>query len=233
MTTQTPSYADAAAPQITRTWSCILFDLDGTITDSAPGIVNRIYRTLQQLGRPAASESELLGWVGPPMLESLEKYGFTPEEAFDALGVYRSISEAEGPWAGSAVYPGIAGLLSRIKAAGIPVAVASSKPEYQVTQVLSHFGLIENFDIVCGASADESISEKADVIAEALHRLGEKNVDLSRCVYVGDRSYDVQGALAHDIPSIIVEWGYGSPAEAADAMAIVHSVDTLSELLLG
>ncbi|SEB51154.1 phosphoglycolate phosphatase [Paramicrobacterium humi] len=235
MTIESPSLADAAtaAPQITRTWSCILFDLDGTITDSAPGIVNRIFRTLEKVGRPAATEDELLGWVGPPMLESLENYGFTPDEAVDALGVYRSISEAEGPWAGSAVYPGLAGLIARIKAAGVPVAVASSKPEYQVTKVLSHFGLIDCFDVVCGASADESVSEKADVIALALKRLQQKGVDTSHSVYIGDRSYDVEGATAHGIPSIIVEWGYGSPAEAEGAMAIVHSVDTLGELLLG
>lgn len=233
MTTETSLVSDEPTPNITRTWSCVLFDLDGTLTDSAPGIVSRLAKTFEKLGRPVPSDAELLAWVGPPLLDSFENVGFTPDEARAALDTYRGISAADGPWSGAAVYPGIAGLVRQLNAAGVPIAVASSKPESQVEQVLGHFGLEEFFIETCGASEDETRSEKAAVIEETLRRLRQKNVDLSRLIYVGDRYYDVEGAAAHGIPSIIVEWGYGSPAEAKGAMAVVHSADQLAKLLIG
>jgi phosphoglycolate phosphatase len=219
---------------VTRTWSCVLFDLDGTITDSAPGIVARLAKTFATLGLPIPSDDELLNWVGPPMLESLEqRAGMTPSEALDALTVYRSISAVDGPWTGSAVFPGIAGVIKNLSAAGIPLAITSSKPESQVTAVLDHFGLSQYFTELCGASEDEVRSSKADVIEEALRRLTAQGIDLSQIVLVGDRHHDVEGAQVHGIPTIMVEWGYGSPAEAEHAMAVVHSTDQLSKLLLG
>ncbi|GAB3615697.1 HAD family hydrolase [Okibacterium endophyticum] len=226
--------ATGQAPSINRTWSCILFDLDGTITDSAPGIITRIQRTFDRLGRPAPAEDSLLAWVGPPMLESFEtRAGMTPQEALDALGLYREISAQEGAWAGAAVNPGMAGVIRQVHAAGIPLAITSSKPESQVTEVLKHFDLHDYFTVVAGASEDETRSEKADVIEEGLRRLREQGIDLSRVVLVGDRHHDVEGAAVHGIPTIMVEWGYGSPAEAENAVAVVHSTDQLCKLLLG
>ena len=219
---------------VTRTWSCVLFDLDGTITDSAPGIVARLAKTFVQLGLPVPSEDELLPWVGPPLLESLEvRAGMTPAEAFNALAVYRGISDIDGPWTGSAVYPGIAGVIKNLFAAVIPIAITSSKPESQVKAVLEHFDLSQYFTELCGASEDEVRSSKADVIEEALLRLTAKDIDLNQVVLVGDRHHDVEGAAVHGIPTIMVEWGYGSPVEAEHAMAVVHSTDQLSKLLLG
>ena len=219
---------------VNRTWSCVLFDLDGTITDSAPGIVARLAKTYEKLGLPVPSEDELLRWVGPPMLESFElRAGMTPIEALDALTVYRGISSVDGPWTGSAVYPGIAGVIKNLFAAGVPLAITSSKPESQVTAVLDHFGLSQYFTVLCGASEDEVRSAKADVIEEALRRLTALDIDLGQVVLVGDRHHDVEGAAVHGIPTIMVEWGYGSPVEAEHAMAVVHSTDQLSKLLLG
>ena len=129
--------------------------------------------------------------------------------------------------------PASAGLLERLHAAGIPLALATSKPEIQATRILEHFGLAKYFDVITGATEDESRSAKADVVEEALRRLGERGVDLGHTVMVGDRQYDVEGAGAHGLPTILVEWGYGSPAEAAGAIAVVHSADQLSSLLLG
>ncbi|RLQ84630.1 HAD family hydrolase [Mycetocola zhadangensis] len=219
---------------VTRTWSCVLFDLDGTITDSAPGIVARLAKTFVALGLPVPSDDELLNWVGPPLLESLEvRAGMTAAEAFNALTVYRGISDIDGPWTGSAVYPGIAGVIKNLFAAGIPIAITSSKPESQVRAVLDHFDLSQYFTELCGASEDEVRSSKADVIQEALLRLTAKEIDLNQVVLVGDRHHDVEGAAVHGIPTIMVEWGYGSPVEAEHAMAVVHSTDQLSKLLLG
>jgi phosphoglycolate phosphatase len=127
----------------------------------------------------------------------------------------------------------MAGLIARLHGLGVPLAISSSKPESQVVPILEHFGLARYFTVICGASEDETRSAKADVVAEALRRLAESGVDTSHTVLVGDRIHDVEGAAAHGIPAILVEWGYGSPAEAAEAMAVVHSTDQLASLLIG
>lgn len=220
-------------PTVTRTWTCVLFDLDGTLTDSAPGITGSLVRMFEELGRPVPTPAELVEYVGPPLLDSLEKFaGMSEDEARAALAVYRTHYAAEGAF-DSAVFPGIRGLLERLHAAGIPLAIATSKPESQATRILEHFGLAEYFAVITGASEDESRSAKADVVEEALRRLTAHGVDLDHTVMVGDRQYDVEGAGAHGLPTILVEWGYGSPAEAAGAIAVVHSTDQLRSLLLG
>ena len=99
--------------------------------------------------------------------------------------------------------------------------------------MLEHAGLTQYFTVITGASDDEELSTKADVVREALRRLREGGVDVSNPVMVGDRGYDTLGAGANGVPTILVEWGYGSPAEAGDAMAVVHSTDQLRNLLLG
>lgn len=222
-----------ATPTVTRTWTCILFDLDGTLTDSAPGITSSLARMFATLGQPVPSPTQLIEYVGPPLLDSLQSIGgMTEQAARHALDVYRADYAEHGAF-DSAVFPGVRGLLERLRGAGIPLAIATSKPEAQATRILEHFGLAQFFDVITGATEDESRSAKADVVAEALRRLGERGVDLEHTVMVGDRQYDVEGAGAHGLPTILVEWGYGSPAEAAGAIAVVHSADQLSSLLLG
>jgi phosphoglycolate phosphatase len=218
---------------VTRTWTCVLFDLDGTLTDSAPGITDSLVRTFETLGVPVPTPTQLVEYVGPPLLESLQELaGMDEAAAREAIAVYRRFYAEHGAF-DSAVFPGIRGLLTRLRDAGIPLAVATSKPELQATRILEHFGLAGFFEVIAGASEDESRSAKADVVADALRRLTERGVDLDHTVMVGDRSYDVEGAGEHGLPTILVEWGYGSPAEAAGAIAVVHSTDQLSSLLLG
>jgi phosphoglycolate phosphatase len=220
-------------PTVTRTWTCVLFDLDGTLTDSAPGITDSLARMFQDLGQPIPTPAELVEYVGPPLLDSLEQFaGMDESQARTALAVYRAHYAENGAF-DSAVFPGIRGLLQRLHAAGIPLAIATSKPESQAVRILEHFGLAEYFRVIAGASEDESRSAKADVVEEALRRLTAQGVDLGHTVMVGDRQYDVEGAASHGLPTILVEWGYGSPAEAAGAIAVVHSTDQLSGLLLG
>lgn len=218
---------------VTRTWTCILFDLDGTLTDSAPGITASLARMFETLGLPVPTPADLVEYVGPPLLDSLQSMaGFDEPGARAALAVYRADYAAHGAF-DSAVFPGIRGLLQRLRAAGIPLAVATSKPEAQATRILEHFDLAQYFDVIAGATDDESRSAKADVVAEALRRLTDLGVALDHTVMVGDRQYDVEGAGEHGLPTILVEWGYGSPAEAAGAIAVVHSADQLNALLLG
>jgi phosphoglycolate phosphatase len=156
----------------------------------------------------------------------------TPAEADEALKVYRSHYQGAASL-DTAVYPGVAGLLQRIHEAGIPLALATSKPEQNAVRILEHFDLAKYFTVMVGASEDETRSAKADIVAEALTRLKEKGADLSAPVMVGDRGYDAEGAAANGVPAILVEWGYGSPAEATAATAVVHSTDQLGKLLLG
>lgn len=220
-------------PEVARSWSCVLFDLDGTLTDSAPGITRSLQRTFAAIGRPVHSEDELLAYVGPPLVTTLrEREDFTEAEALHALEVYRGFAE-ESDLIDNAVFPGVIGLLQTLKAEGVPVALATSKPLSRASRVLDHFKLTEYFTFLGGASEDESRADKAEVVAYALAGLSEQGVDISRPVLVGDRFYDVEGANANDVPTIMVEWGYGSPAEAKGAIAIVHSIDQLRSLLVG
>ena len=218
---------------VTRTWTCVLFDLDGTLTDSAPGITSSLSRMFETLGQPVPSPAQLVEYVGPPLLESLQTIGgMTKAEARSALGVYRADYAAHGAF-DSAVFPGIRGLLERLQAAGIPLAIATSKPESQATRILEHFDLARYFDVITGASEDEVRSRKADVVAEALLRLARLGADISNPVMVGDREHDVVGAAERGVPTIFVNWGYGGRAEAAGAIATVDSTDELHALLLG
>lgn len=215
----------------TRTWTTVLFDLDGTIVDSAPGITAALERTLVALGLPVPDADGLLSYVGPPLLESfMERAGMTEPEARHALDLYRA--DYNSTAVETAVFPGMAGLLERLHKSGVPLALATSKPETIATLVLEHFDLARYFTVITGATEDESRSEKADVIAEALRRLQELGIDTSHAVMVGDRSHDALGAAAHGIPTLMVEWGYGSPAEAVDAIGTVYSADQLAKKLL-
>jgi phosphoglycolate phosphatase len=228
VTSPTPTQTIAPA----RTWSAVLFDLDGTIVDSASDITASLAYMFTKLGLDVPSDDVLRSYVGPPLLDSLRlTAGFDDEEAWEALNIYRD--HYADHVLRSPVFPGVAGVLERLHAAGIPVALATSKPESMARAVLDHAGLSQYFTEITGASDDEELSTKADVVAEALRRLQAKGIDTDNAVMVGDRGYDTLGALANGVPTILVEWGYGSPADAADAMAVVHSTDQLRNLLLG
>ncbi len=204
-------------------FSAVLFDLDGTIVDSAPGITATLAYTLEELGEPVPTPSELVAWVGPPILDSFRDLaGFTTEQAQHALTIYRPRYLSTGVF-DAHVYEGVPEVLAAIHAAGIPLSLATSKPETPARIVLEHFGLAQYFTELTGASDDERRSAKADVVAEALRRLGEDGADLSRPVMVGDRHHDVEGAAAHDVPTIFVRWGYGDPAEEAGAIGIAQT----------
>ena len=225
-----PMPTQTIAPE--RTWSAVLFDLDGTIVDSASDITASLAHMFTELGVDVPSDDILRSYVGPPLLDSLRlTAGFDDAEAWEALNVYRD--HYADHVLRSPVFPGVAGVLERLHAAGVPVALATSKPESMAREVLDHAGLTQYFTVITGASDDEELSTKADVVREALRRLRESGVDVSNPVMVGDRGYDTLGAGANGVPTILVEWGYGSPAEASDAMAVVHSTDQLRNLLLG
>jgi phosphoglycolate phosphatase len=219
-------------PQTTRTWSGVLFDLDGTLTDSAPGITQSLAGALEEIGHPVSDPDSLTVHVGPPLHETMRALGLDDRETDAAITAYRSRADFTDLH-GNAVFPGMLGLLHSLRDAGIPVALATSKPTARARRILEHFGLLQYFDVVGGSPDFGSSSTKADVIRSVREQLEAKGFDTSHLVMVGDRGHDVLGAEINEIPSVIVEWGYGSPVEAAGAMAVVHSVDQLRTLLLG
>lgn len=214
-----------------RPYTAILLDLDGTITDSAPGITDTLAYTFAAMGYPVPDADELLRYVGPPILDSFrDRAGMDLAERMRALEIYRERYLDRGAY-DAVLYPGMGELVRDIAAAGIPLSLATSKPELPATLMLEHFTIAQHFTIITGASADETRSAKADVVAEALTRLRAMDADLARPVLIGDRVHDVEGAAAHGVPTIAVRWGYGDDAEHAHAHAVVDDVDALRAML--
>jgi phosphoglycolate phosphatase len=213
---------------MTSPYSCILFDLDGTIVDSAPGIVGTLAFTYEQLGLPVPSNDELMEWVGPPIMDSFRDLaGLDAEESARALAIYREHYIVYGV-GDATVFPGMPEVLRAVAEAGIPTSLATSKPEIPATAILEQAGLARYLTVITGASADEVRSAKKDVVKEALIRLRSLGADTSRPVLIGDRIHDVEGAAANGVPTITVKWGYGSPAEHVGS---IDTVATAAELL--
>lgn len=210
-------------------YSAVLFDLDGTIVDSAPGITSSLAYTFEAMGLPVPPPAKLLEWVGPPIMDSFRDLaGFDPLTSARALAIYREHYVLTGVF-DAELYPGVPDVLQAIHSSGVPLSLATSKPESTARLILDHYDLAKYFDEFTGASEDEVRSAKADVVEEALRRLRLRGADLTRPVMVGDRHHDVVGAAAHDVPTIFVTWGYGAPEETAGTVAIV---DTAAELLV-
>lgn len=206
----------------------ILFDLDGTLTDSGEGIINCAKLALEHYGLPIPSEAELRTFVGPPLHESFVRFGVPEEEADNAIKIYRSRYIPIGKFENHP-YDGIYHVLEQLKELGHTLYVATSKPETMSVEILEHFGMAKYFDIIAGASFDRSRSSKEDVIAYLLEQCG----DYEEKIMVGDTAFDVIGAKAHGIPTVGVSWGYGKveDMEKAGAISIAHTMEELFDML--
>lgn len=206
----------------------VLFDLDGTLTDSGEGIINSAIPALEHFGLPVPSREEMRVFVGPPLHETFQRFGVPADKTEEAIRVYRSRYIPTGMFENTP-YPGIKELLETLKKENYTLYVATSKPEEMSVTILKRFGLAPYFDRICGASTDTSRSTKDAVIAYLLEQSGAKE-DM---VMVGDTKYDVLGAKAHGIPAIGVSWGYGSveEMEQAGAVGIADSMEQLLELV--
>lgn len=216
-------------------YSCVLWDVDGTIADASPGILPRLRRVFSAFGLPEPEPAELSLWIGPPMYESFQlRAGLDAERADEAVAHYRELAAAEGYASSVHIYPGIPALLREIRAAGIPQSTASTKPENQVRAILEHHELIDAFTAISGARAGAigKHDGKAFVLGQALERLTAAGVDTSRPVLIGDRHHDIDGAAEFGIPVIFSEWGFGDPAEAEGAAHRVRDAAELRALLL-
>jgi phosphoglycolate phosphatase len=213
-------------------FTVVLVDLDGTIVDSARGITATLAYTLRRMGLPVPPPARLLEFVGPPIMDGFRDLaGLDPEQSLTALEIYRERYATQGAF-DAEVYPGMPEALRALRSAGLPLALATSKPETQATRILEYFGLIDLFTVVAGASDDERRSDKADVIAWGLGLLDDVDVDRSSPIMVGDRIHDVDGAAEHGIGTVFAEWGYGGPAEASGAVALARSPRELPDVVL-
>ncbi|WP_454165767.1 HAD hydrolase-like protein [Gordonia iterans] len=207
----------------------LLVDLDGTVTDSFPGISASFAHAVAALGAPAPAPEVLRGIAGPPLLDSMLAYGFSPDDAQRAVSAYRERYEAVG-WLECRVFDGMADLLAELSVSGRTLALATSKFESTARRMLEHFGLAGHFTVIAGASADGTRRSKAQVIARALDVLGLEQMT-TPIVMIGDRSHDVDGAASFGIPTIAVGWGYARPGEVDEATWTVHTVPQLREVL--
>lgn len=205
-----------------------LFDLDGTLTESDEGILNCARHALSALGISPPPDAELKSFIGPPLLGSFQNVGLSEADARRAMEIYRA-RYAEFGWQENRVYPGIAPLLRAIRRRGGHIALASAKPEVFCHRILDFFGLAPYFDRVCGVSLSDSSPEKIDIINRAL----PEGVDRARCVMVGDRKYDVEGARAAGVKAVGVLYGYGAEEEFAAADFVAGTVSDLHDFLVG
>ena len=210
----------------------VLFDLDGTLVDSTPGIWASIRVAAAELGLPAPTPAQLTAMVGPPLEEGFAgAFGLAAADVDRAVRAYRDHYRA-GAMFDVAVYPGVPELLAGLRADGALLAVATSKPEPFAVPILEHVGLLAAFDSVHGATLDGAVRHKEQVVAAAL----AAHPDGVRPVLVGDRLHDVLGARVHGLPCIGAGWGPAPPGEleAAGAAAVAATpagvVDALRAL---
>lgn len=215
-------------------YSCVLWDVDGTIIDASVGILRRLNVALTHFGHPAPTREELVHWIGPPMFQSFQaQAGMTPEQAAEAVAFYRTLGKADGYTTDVKTYPGVSEIIRDLHDAGVPQATASSKPEIQVDALVDFFELRPYFLATVGATPDEStLASKTDIVAESLRRLADRGADISRPILIGDRHHDVAGGNANDVPVIFVEWGFSDSHEGDEAAFRAASPDELRSLLL-
>ena len=195
----------------------IFFDLDGTLTDAAPGITNSVKYALSKFGIDETDDNKLRKFLGPPLISSfMEFYGFSKEKAQKAVEYYREYFVPHGIFENE-VYSGIPKLLQKLKADGKTLIIATSKPETFAVQIAEHFEIDSYFDLIAGSNLDNTRSKKAQVIEYALKTLGI--LDRAHAVMIGDREHDIKGAKKTGLRSIGVLYGYASPGELENAGA--------------
>jgi phosphoglycolate phosphatase len=193
----------------------LLFDLDGTLIDSAFGITRCVAYALEKLGEPVPGDTELRRWIGPPLRTSFGPLLRDAERTERAVELYRERFDALG-WSEHTIYPGIEQALCALHAAGHRLAVVTAKNQPHAERIVAHLPFGALFETVSGATSDGRIGEKPELIAVALERLDVAPAD---CWMIGDRHMDIDGARHHGMRSIGVLWGFGETPELRAAGA--------------
>ena len=194
-----------------KTYSTVLFDLDGTLIDTSEGVIGSAFYALASLGYPRGEFRDYLPFLGPPL-----SYGFGVVCGVKESDIPRAIELFRGRYIGeewylrSAVYPGIPDLLADLRRAGYRVAVTTSKVQEAAEKVLKRLGLSDFFDLIVGSSDDPGRATKEGVLRTALGFLG---VSPSDALLVGDRIFDAEGARAAGVDCIAALWGFGAREE--------------------
>lgn len=207
----------------------VLFDLDGTLADSAALITEHLASALRHVGASVPGPEVLRTLVGPPFETALPPLGLDAVQAAAVIARYRVTYDAVAGGR-TPLFPGIPELLDELAADGTRTAVATSKPEHTAVKIVDGTGLAGRFALVGGADPDHGRTGKAAVVGSVLDRLG---LDPARepVVMVGDRHHDVEGAAAHGVPTIGVTWGYAEPGELGGARLVVADLDELRAAL--
>lgn len=209
-------------------YTTMLFDLDGTLTNPGLGITNSVAYALKKYGIDVKDRTELYKFIGPPLLNSFQDYyGFSEEQAAQAVEYYREYYQKTGIYE-NYVYEGIPELLKELKAEGITLLVATSKPEPFARLIMEHYHLADYFTYIAGATMDNKTRvKKADVIRYAMQNCEAE--DKKKLVMVGDRKHDILGAKEVGIDSVGVLFGYGDreELEQAGATYIAETVEAI------
>lgn len=212
----------------------ILFDLDGTLSESGEGIMAGFRYALEQVGFTDFDSVCLRSFVGPPPLESFGKCGLDGPRAREALEIYREYFRAQGIY-NHRPYEGVGELLEALKASGKKLGLATSKPESFAVQIVGQYGFTSLFDVVAGCELDGGRSDKTEVLAYALERLGVGEREKSRTAMVGDRKFDILAAKSCAVTAVGVSYGYAEEGELETTGAdfVAGSVSALRAYLLG
>lgn len=212
----------------------VLFDLDGTLTDSREGIVHCVRETVASYGDAVPAEETLLRFIGPPLHDSFIRFcGYGPEKAEDAVERFRLRYEPVGQYENRAA-PGMAELMARLKERGRILALASSKPEHLCRSICQRFGFTPHLEALVG-SPPKGDWKKEDVVREAMRRLGLTEKDAPRTLMVGDRKFDVLGARAWGVDCAGVSFfGYAPEGELeeAGAVTVASTPEELEDFIL-
>lgn len=213
----------------------LLFDLDGTLTDPKQGITKSVQYALQAQGIEEPDLDKLEPFIGPPLKDSfMEFYGMDEEHALEAVAKYRERFTVTGLFENELI-PGIPHLLANVKKCGAKIAIASSKPTVLVERILEHFDIAKYFDVVVGSEMDGTRSKKEEVVEEALRQLvvEEPEDKKASIAMIGDRKFDIEGAIAHSLTGVGVAFGYAAPGELEQAGAdyIANTVEELEAFL--
>lgn len=213
----------------------ILFDLDGTITDSRRGITKSVQYALQHFGIEEPNLDKFLPFIGPPLRASFMEYcHFNVEETEIAVEKYREHYQEKGLY-DNEVYGGIEELLKSLKSQNKILAVASSKPEIYVKKIIEHHDLDGYFTQIVGSELDGRREHKEEVVKEALERLIQSDKrKYKEVIMIGDRKFDVEGGHKHEIDTMGVTYGFGNreELEKAGATYVVESVKEIGKILL-
>lgn len=194
-----------------KKYDTIAFDLDGTLTNPERGLVAGFRYAFDKLGIKYESLESLKRFIGPPLFDEWKKcFGLSDGECNEALRVFREFYDVYG-WRENDLYNGVSEMLAKLKASGKTLVVATSKPERVANKVLTLFDLAKYFDFISTATIDKKRDKKCEVLEYALASVGA--LDKSKCILVGDRIFDAEGARLVGIDSLGVLYGHGSREE--------------------